>query len=84
MLSLPAQNAAFQSKNNAVHWAQVTKGFEFSGEDRVDPMSFDRVLWHGLKGNQLYPGDANLAQTRALYKKALMNAAASRIERDDH
>jgi hypothetical protein len=62
----PRKTLPSNPKHNAVHWAQVTKGFEFSGEDRVDPMSFDRVLWHGLKGNQLYPGDANLAQTRAL------------------
>jgi len=86
MLPLPTQNAALRvpkPKHNAAYWARVTKGFDFSAEDRVDPVSFNRILWQGLKGNQVYPGDANLAQTRALYKKALKNAAASRVERDD-
>ncbi len=86
MLPLPTQSAAMRipkPKHNAAYWARVTKGFDFSGEDRVDPVSFNRILWQGLKGNQVYPGDANLAQTRALYKRALKNAAASRVVRDD-
>jgi hypothetical protein len=46
-------------------------------------VSFNRILWRGLKGDRIYPGDANLAQTRALYKKALKNSTAKRVERDD-
>ena len=85
-LPLPSQNGVARipkPKHNAAYWARVTKGFDFSSEDRVDPVAFNRILWQGLKGNQVYPGDANLAQTRALYKKALKNATASRVERDD-
>jgi len=86
MLPLPTQTAALQvpkPKHNAAYWARVTKGFDFSTEDKVDPVAFNRILWQGLKGDQVYPGDANLAQTRALYKKALKNATASRVDRDD-
>ena len=86
MLPLPTQNAALRvpkPKHDAAYWARVTKGFDFSTEDRVDPVSFNRILWQGLKGDQVYPGDANLAQTRALYKKALKKAAAGPVDRDD-
>ncbi|MBV9404889.1 MAG: hypothetical protein JO211_06065 [Acidobacteriaceae bacterium] len=53
------------------YWARVTKGMDFSKEDRVDPDAFNRILWKGLKGDQIYPGDASLAETRKRYKEAL-------------
>jgi hypothetical protein len=57
--------------HDAKYWARVTRGFDFSDADRVDPVAFNRILWKGLKGNQVYPGDANLAETRKRYKQAL-------------
>jgi DNA-binding beta-propeller fold protein YncE len=69
--------------HDAKYWAHVTKGFDFSKEDRVDPEAYNRVLWQGLKGNQVYPGDPNLAVTRKLYKQALKKAAAGGTDRDD-
>lgn len=80
----PQQNAKARipkSKHNAAYWARVTKGFDFSAEDLVDPVAFNRILWQGLKGDQLYPGDANLAQTRAMYKQALKVAKEGRADR---
>ena len=43
-----------KSTHDANYWADVTKGFDFSGEDRVNADSFNRVLWRGLKGTP-YP-----------------------------
>jgi hypothetical protein len=57
--------------HDAKYWARVTEGLDFSKEDRVDPDTFNRILWQGLKGNQVYPHDANLAETRKRYNEAL-------------
>jgi DNA-binding beta-propeller fold protein YncE len=85
-LPLPPQPAALvvpKSTHDAAYWARVTKGFDFSKEDRVDPVAYNRILWKGLKGDQVYPGDANLAETRKRYKEALKKRGAqAKIDRD--
>ena len=48
--SIPAHDAAY--------WAEQTKGFDFSVEDKLDSDRFNLVLWNGLKGaDQPYPSD---------------------------
>ena len=32
----------------ASYWAAKTKGFDFSEEDRVDAVAFNRIIWEGL------------------------------------
>jgi DNA-binding beta-propeller fold protein YncE len=50
-------------------WAQITKGFNFIGEDKLDPEEFNEILWAGIKGDNIpYPEErsrANLRQNRA-------------------
>ena len=41
--------------HNAKYWAKVTKGMDFTTEDRLDPADFNRILWKGLMGNKSYP-----------------------------
>jgi YVTN family beta-propeller protein len=41
--------------HDAAWWAAQTKGFDFSSEDKVDPDTFNRVLWKGLMGDRPYP-----------------------------
>jgi len=82
-LPLPAKTAGLvvpKPSHDAKYWARVTKGFDFSKEDRVDPVAYNRILWKGLKGDTVYPGDASLAETRKRYKEALKkrNAPADR------
>jgi DNA-binding beta-propeller fold protein YncE len=36
--------------HNAQYWAAKTRGFDFSGEDRVPTELYNRILWEGLKG----------------------------------
>jgi hypothetical protein len=36
--------------HNAQYWAAVTRGFDFSGEDRVPAELYNKILWEGLKG----------------------------------
>ena len=44
-----------RSTHDAAYWADATKGFDFSAEDRVPADEFNRVLWHGLEGGRPYP-----------------------------
>src|SRR5580698_3152454 len=63
MLPLPTKSADLRVpklKHDAACWARLTKGMDFSKEDLVDPVSFNRILWRGLKGDRIYPGDTNL------------------------
>jgi DNA-binding beta-propeller fold protein YncE len=41
--------------HDAAYWEQATKGMDFSVEDRVDPLAFNRVLWEGIMGDKPYP-----------------------------
>jgi DNA-binding beta-propeller fold protein YncE len=44
--------------HDATYWAEKTKGFDFSAEDKLDSERFNLVLWNGLKGEgQPYPLD---------------------------
>ncbi len=36
--------------HNANYWAAKTRGFDFSGEDRVPADRYNKILWEGLKG----------------------------------
>jgi hypothetical protein len=79
-LPLPAKAAGLvvpKPTHDAQYWARVTKGLDFSKEDRVDPEAFNRILWKGLKDDTVYPGDVNLSQTRGRYKQALKRARIS-------
>lgn len=42
----------------AGYWARKTKGFDLSGEDRIDAEAFNRIIWEGLKSTP-YPGTSN-------------------------
>ena len=39
----------------AAYWAKIMGGQDFSGPDRLEPASFQRALWRGLKGDEAYP-----------------------------
>ena len=34
--------------HSAQYWAEKTKGFDFSEEDKVDAQAFNRIVWEGL------------------------------------
>jgi DNA-binding beta-propeller fold protein YncE len=73
-LPLPPKPVALvvpKPSHDAKYWARVMKGFDFSKEDRVDPEAFNRILWKGLKGDAVYPGDKSLTETHQRYKLAL-------------
>jgi DNA-binding beta-propeller fold protein YncE len=41
--------------HDAKYWAEATAGMDFSVEDRVDPIAFNRILWAGIMGSKPYP-----------------------------
>ena len=41
--------------HDATYWANATKDFDFSREDRIPPDLFNRVLWKGVMGDRPYP-----------------------------
>jgi DNA-binding beta-propeller fold protein YncE len=49
-LALPGSPpvAKILPKHNAQYWARVTRGMDFSKEDRVDAMSYNKIMWRGL------------------------------------
>lgn len=66
------QVCEFQSRRITLRIGpRATKGLDFSTEDRLDPTTYNRILWHGLKGGRMYPTDKSLAETRQYYKQAL-------------
>jgi YVTN family beta-propeller protein len=65
--SMPAHSAAF--------WAEQTKGFDFSEEDKLDSQAFNEILWKGLKGeNSAYPSERDGRDLSRKRKKILRNA----------
>ena len=86
-LPLPAKAAGLtvpKPTHDAQYWAHVTKGMDFLKADDVNPEAFNRILWKGLKGDVLYPGDANLSETRGRYRQALKQAKAAQTGNKDN
>jgi YVTN family beta-propeller protein len=57
-LPLPLKPAGLivpKPAHDAKYWARVTKGMDFTSEDRFDFARYNRVLWEGLMGNKPYP-----------------------------
>jgi hypothetical protein len=47
-----AAGPVLKPTHNAQYWAQKTRGFDFSGEDRVPAELYNKILWEGLKGTE--------------------------------
>ena len=39
----------FRYAHDAAYWEHVTRGYDWSAEDRIDAAAYNRVLWDGLK-----------------------------------
>jgi hypothetical protein len=52
----PAKHSAIAiPRHSAKYWTKAMADQDFSGPDRVNPLTFDRALWRGLKGEMKYP-----------------------------
>ena len=58
-LPLPPAKQADAAPRKPLHdaawWANATKGFDFSSEDRLQPAAYNKVLWTGTMGDKPYP-----------------------------
>ena len=45
-----AGGPSLKPTHDAQYWADKTRGFDFSGEDRVPTELYNKILWEGLKG----------------------------------
>jgi DNA-binding beta-propeller fold protein YncE len=54
-LPIPKKAAGlpFRYARDARYWERVTRGYDFSAEDRIDAGAYNWVLWQGLKGEPL-------------------------------
>jgi len=60
-----------KSTHDAKYWAQVTKGMDFTTEDKFDFATYNRILWKGLMGNKPYPVDRTGKDLRQNRKELL-------------
>lgn len=59
------KTAAVKPLHDATWWASATKDFFFGVEDKLDEEAFNRVLWTGVKGDEVpYPTERNGADLR--------------------
>jgi DNA-binding beta-propeller fold protein YncE len=63
--------AALYPTHTAAYWAKVTKGMDFSVEDKVDGEQFNRILWKGLMGDKPYPSSPSGLDLRANRRELL-------------
>jgi DNA-binding beta-propeller fold protein YncE len=50
------KSVAVRSRHDASWWANATRNFNFDGVDHLEADAFNRVLWTGLKGEDIpYP-----------------------------
>ena len=85
-LPLPPKPAGLivpKPTHDAAYWARVTKGMDFSSEDRFDFATYNRILWTGLMGDKPYPATPtglDLRQNReellARYQESLRQKAS--------
>jgi DNA-binding beta-propeller fold protein YncE len=62
-----------KSTHNAKYWARVTKGMDFSSEDKFNFARYNRILWKGLMGKKPYPAAASGKDLRQNRKEYLAN-----------
>jgi len=68
------KTAVLPSLHDGKWWAAATKGFNFGVEDKLDVAEFNRILWAGIKGNNVsYPTARNRADLRQNRAQLLKN-----------
>ncbi|HEV2111015.1 MAG TPA: bifunctional YncE family protein/alkaline phosphatase family protein [Gammaproteobacteria bacterium] len=72
---LPKSGALQRSGHAAAYWAAKTRGMDFSSEDRVDAVGFNRIVWQGLM-KRPYPEERSGADLRQ-GREALLKAAGT-------
>jgi len=62
----PEEHASIEHPTHpSAYWIKAMVGQDFSKADHVDPVTFNRALWRGLKGGEPYPVTRDGADLRA-------------------
>jgi hypothetical protein len=63
-------NVNLKEVNTAMNeWQRLSEKMNFAKEDDIPDLEFNRVLWHGLKGNDVpFPGPRRAAFYRPVKK----------------
>jgi len=84
LASTSSSTDVLRPTHDAAYWAKVTRGMDFSAEDRFDFAQYNRILWQGLMGNKPYPATpsgldlrSDRAELLARYRKALQQQASN-------
>ena len=83
-LPLPPKSAGLivpKPTHNAEYWARVTKGMDFSVEDRFDFAVYNRILWTGFRGDTPYPATPSGKDLRLNRDELLADYHASQNQR---
>ncbi len=65
--------------HDAAYWTAATQGMDFSQEDRVDGVKFNRVLWQGLMESKPYPSSPSGLDLRANRKQLLQQYQSQQL-----
>lgn len=60
----PAGLVVPRPTHDSAYWARVTKGMDFSSEDKFNFADYSRILWKGLMGDEPYPETRHGADLR--------------------
>ena len=76
---------AARPARDAGYWIAKTRQFDFSEEDKVDALAYNKVLWQGLMGGRPYPanGGRKVAPGASAVATATAAKGRQRSERDD-
>jgi hypothetical protein len=64
--------------HDVAYWVARTRSFDFSEEDKVDALAYNKVLWKGLMGGRPYPANGG----RSAGAKAVVAAVHKRTDDD--
>jgi hypothetical protein len=67
---LPSPGSTTAPTHPAAYWAEMTQGMDFSSEDKVDAVGFNRIVWQGLM-TAPYPEERSGADLRSGRDKLL-------------
>jgi hypothetical protein len=73
-----------QPRHSSSFWAEQTKNFDFSEEDKLDAQAFNEILWRGIKGEKTaYPTERDGKDLSKHRSKLLHNAKTCRQTEED-
>jgi hypothetical protein len=75
--------SATKPTHNARYWADRTRRLDFSEEDKVDALAYNKVLWAGLMGGKRYPANRR-SNDQAVDRQQRLKTMADRLATAQH